>query len=52
MTILPLKSSLLLALREKLFAYLFDKTANNYVISHKTSYLSKHNEHLPSLVGH
>ncbi len=51
MTVFPLRSSLSSALWEKLFAYVFDKTADDYVISHVTSYLSKHAEH-PPLVGH
>ncbi len=34
-----------------LFVHLFDKTADDYVISHVTPYLSKYAEHLP-LVGH
>ncbi len=51
MTVLPLKLSLLSTLQEKLFAYLLNKTADNYVISHITSYLSKYVEH-PPLVGY
>ncbi len=51
MTILLLKSLLSSTLQEKSFTHLFDKTADDYVISHVTSYLSKHTEH-PPLVGH
>ncbi len=47
MTVLPLRLSLSLTFREKLFAHLFDKTADDYVISHVTSYLSKYVEHPP-----
>ncbi len=51
MTVLLLRSSLSSLIREKLFAHLSNKTANDYVISHVTSYLSKYAEH-SSLVGH
>ncbi len=51
MTLLYLRSSFSSTLWEKLFAHLFDKTADDYVISHVIPYLSKHAEH-PPLVGH
>ncbi len=41
MTVFFLKLLLLSTFWKKLFAYLFDKTANDYMISHVTSYLSK-----------
>ena len=40
MTVFPVRSSFSSTLGEKLFAYLFNKTANNYGISHATFYLS------------
>ncbi len=47
MTIFPLKLFLSSTILEKSFVYLFNKTAIDYVISHVTSYLSKHVEHPP-----
>ncbi len=51
MIVLPLRSSLSSTLWEKLFPYFFDKTADDYVINHMTSYLSKYAKR-PPLVGH
>ena len=45
MTIFLLTSSLSLTIWEKLFAYLFNKSANDYVISKVISYLSQHADH-------
>ncbi len=42
MIVLPLRSSLSSTLWEKLFTHFFDKTANDYMIYHVTSYLSKY----------
>ncbi len=51
MTVFSLRLSLSSTLWKKLLAYLFDKTVDDYVVIHVTSYLSKHAKHSP-LVGH
>lgn len=47
-TVLSIRLSLSSVFQEKLFEYLFSTTANDYIICHVTSYLSKYAEHSPS----
>ncbi len=51
MTVLFLRLSFLSTFWEKLFTQLFNKNANNYVMSYVTPYLFKHAEY-PPLVCH